>query len=885
MQHTLSRRPYEPQRSLHKKAFLLALGIAAIIFLPFVIMDKGMFIYFGDFNVQQIPFYKLAHEAVRSGDIFWNWYTDLGSNFVGSYSFYLLFSPFFWLTLPFPTEALPYLMAPLLVLKTACAALTSYLFLERFVKDKNYAVIGSLLYAFSGWMSFNIFFNHFHDVAVFFPLLLLGLEQLITEDKRGVFAIAVAINAAVNYWFFIGEVVFVILYVVVRSYSKGWRMTWKRFGFLAMEAVLGVLMAAVALLPSVLALLGNPRTDANRLLYGWGFWIYWHDSESYAERLFAIIQSWFFPPEVVSRPNFFPNHGAKWGSLSAWLPMVSMSGVIAYFSSRKNDWVKKLLALCAVMALIPGLNSLFILLNNSYYARWFYMPVLFMAMATVRAIEDSDRDQKSFRAGLKWTAIVCTVFAVACGLTPDLVDGEWRIGLADNLPQMWVWYGLAILGVLLTFIVVVRCRNNKNFQRILTASLSVFIIGFTVFYMANGKNSPERSAVVRETAIQGRYKLHLPDEPFGRADAYDDMDNLLMFWHLPNIQAFHSIVPVSIMEFYPDVGVKRDVGSRPEADYYAIRSLLSTRWLFISQDKKEQSPMPGWSLYDQQLGYNIYDNDNFIPMGFTYDYYVTDEQFLQVSKKLRGNLLLRAIHLDEEGIERNRDILQNLPDMEEQDFSEFSFERDVEDRNAMVAYDFAIDNLGFSAKTAFPEEELVFFSVPWEGGWSATVNSEPAVIERVNIGFMAVRVPAGEVEIRFNYMTPGLLIGLAVTGGAVVIFVLYILLMRRGAKKRNAQVKREKSVQQSLADGETVRLSWDEYLAEFDPVKRKERLRRAIGARKRHRIENAVPDEARFDFVPEDEAEEKEVETEIIVVDEIVVADAEPADSKDGDNV
>ena len=113
------------------KAFGIAVLAAAVMFLPFVLYDKGYFFFFGDFNVQQIPFYRMAHDAVRSGDIFWNSYTDLGANFIGSYSFYLLFSPFFWLTLPFPSEAVPYLMAPLLTLKIGCMALTSYLYIRR----------------------------------------------------------------------------------------------------------------------------------------------------------------------------------------------------------------------------------------------------------------------------------------------------------------------------------------------------------------------------------------------------------------------------------------------------------------------------------------------------------------------------------------------------------------------------------------------------------------------------------------------------------------------------------------------------------------------------------------------------------------------------------
>ena len=118
----------------------------------------------------------------------------------------------------------------------------------------------------------------------------------------------------------------------------------------------------------------------------------------------------------------------------------------------------------------------------------------------------------------------------------------------------------------------------------------------------------------------------------------DGMDNQAMFWKLPTINAFHSIVPGSVMEFYESVGVPRSVGSRPEASHYALRSLLSTRWLFDydnsdnmqyakSEDKYFEyagsTKMPGWTYADKQNGFFIYENQYYIPMGFTYDAYFT----------------------------------------------------------------------------------------------------------------------------------------------------------------------------------------------------------------------------------------------------------------------
>ena len=48
------------------RAFLLGLAVAAAIYLPFMIYDNGLFLYYGDFNVQQIPFYQLMHDTIKS---------------------------------------------------------------------------------------------------------------------------------------------------------------------------------------------------------------------------------------------------------------------------------------------------------------------------------------------------------------------------------------------------------------------------------------------------------------------------------------------------------------------------------------------------------------------------------------------------------------------------------------------------------------------------------------------------------------------------------------------------------------------------------------------------------------------------------------------------
>ena len=757
------------------RAFGIALLAAGIMFLPFILYEKGNFFFFGDFNVQQIPFYRMAHDAVRSGEVLWNSYTDLGANFIASYSFYLLFSPFFWLTLPFPSEMVPYLMAPLLMLKTACMALTSYFYIRRFVRTDEYAILGSLCYAFSGFATYNIFFNHFHEAMVFFPLLLIGVEELVQNRRRGVFALAVAVNCIVNYWFFIGEVVFVVLYVFLRMTDRTWGMTFRRFCSVALESVLGLCLAMVVLLPSVLAIMGNPRTTSDNLLYGWNFWVY-----SNEQRIPQILQSLFFPPDLPSRPNFFPDGGAKWSSLSAWLPLFGVAGTAAFLLAARRSWLKKLLLLCLFMALVPGLNSAFILFNNSYYARWFYMPVLLMCLATATALERRDID---CIRGVRWYAGGVLLFLAACGLTPTKnSEGKWQIGLMGEPIRFWLVCLIAVACVLLTLWIVRQLRKNPGFVRTAIALTAAVGCLHGMFFIGSGRFYGSGGSFLRDRALAGYDSIAFPGEDedeFFRLDLYNALDNLGLYWHVPNIQAFHSIVPNSIMEFYPYVGVKRDVSSKPEVNNYALRPLLSVKYLAASPSEKAEKLMPGFHFSFSQFGYDFYENENYLPMGFGYTTGVRQSVLDTAPLSLRSNVMLEAVGLSDEAMDRNADILSEMESIDYSALNTDGMEEAVEERRQYTCDTFAFDPTGFTATSSLDEEVLMFFSVPWDSGWSATVNGEPAVIEKASVGFMAVRVPAGEAEIRFDYMTPGLIPGAAVSGGGLVLLGIYLLVMRR----------------------------------------------------------------------------------------------------------
>lgn len=66
-----------------------------LTFIPSIIKNHGIFILCDDFTFQQIPFSMLCNDAIKSGDIFWNWNIDLGTPLIEGMSYYTLGSPLF----------------------------------------------------------------------------------------------------------------------------------------------------------------------------------------------------------------------------------------------------------------------------------------------------------------------------------------------------------------------------------------------------------------------------------------------------------------------------------------------------------------------------------------------------------------------------------------------------------------------------------------------------------------------------------------------------------------------------------------------------------------------------------------------------------------------
>lgn len=741
---------------LYAIVFNFFLGVC--VFGYFILKEGGLFTLYADFNNQQIPFNILANDAIKSGEVFWNWNIDLGSSFIGAFSFYNLGSPFFWITLLFPPRMFPYLIGIIYILKYTIAGLTSFAYIQMFVKDKRYAVLASALYSFSGFQSVNLLFYHFHDAVALFPLMLWGIEKLISEKKRAIFALTVFINALLSYFFFVGEVIFVIIYFLVRFFmTKEGR--WKKVLYCLGEGVLGTMMASILMLPSIFFVLSNPRVEAHIS----GIEAIAFDPLKYL----VILRALFFPGENMSHSSCV--FLSDFSSCSAYLPMVGIVLVIAFILTKPRTWMSKMLIISFVISMIPILGSMFYLFNAVVYQRWYYMPILLMALVSAKVLEN----RKEYKV---FSGIVVSVFFWI--LLTAIVYFYGKVAGSELVFRPTVFGSISlisIVGILLTYFIVIKIKNNKAYR----SSLYIFIALFCILTTGLNVVLYRRAS---GTSSEDWYKKNI--ESTSQIKTFDDQyrfntDNNLVTMTVPlaGIGSWNSTVSPGIFEFYEALGLERTIVN-PEA-WEGTTELLAGKYS-IEDEKKEEGVLVQTIKTENGAKY-IYENPNTLPIGYTYDTYMKKSDFLELPAELRSLAMIKTLIIPDDKEEEIKKVLRKYSEDIDGEISLENKNEDIQQHLTEIGEEFERSTKGVSMTMDADKDKYAFFSVPVDSGWSAMVNGEKTEILDIN-GLMAVKINEGSNEIMFIYEVPFLKAGSILSVCGFIIWGIYFVKERNYRK-------------------------------------------------------------------------------------------------------
>ena len=478
-------------RAYTLQLYLIAFGV----FIVSLLTNELTIVLSGDFYLQQIPFYHNGYDDwwtfLTTGEFpMWDESGFLGSNNIAANAFYYIWNIFFLPILLFPRELVPQGLAFLMLTKFVLSGLVMLKLLRYIgVSDKTSKFV-SMAYAFSGWSLYYVWFNHFLEITILVPLVILGLEKLFKERKVTFLIVSLFLSAITNYYFFIMICFTTVLYAIyrffyyVKTYSKKDAFAVMGLGFLSY--VIALMMSAVILIPCFQVALESSRVDmesttsfAGKLLESLKsfldaleirdfeavkehlktiFKICTEFDESYNLKVYTYpIIGFFYPPancydSILYNNNYYDN---TLSSLYIYVPLMLML-IPSLLNSTRKKKASHLFAFAVILVMLftPFCYYCFTGFTTVCYGRWELFVVVIACMYIATNIDDF-KNMKKWYLDLSFiVSIGLQVFMFYIGYT---VQGD----LGTNKLDGTQYYAIAMTAYLI-FVYHVFRRNFKD---------------------------------------------------------------------------------------------------------------------------------------------------------------------------------------------------------------------------------------------------------------------------------------------------------------------------------------------------------------------------------------------------------------------------------------
>lgn len=649
----------------------------------------------GDFVLQEIPFYYNGYDDwwtyFKTGEfVFWDENTNLGANNIGSNSFYYYLNIFFLPTLLVPRQFVPQMQAFLMMTKMVLAGYVMKRLLELFkVSDETSKMVG-VAYAFCGWTLYYLWFNHFIEITIVFPLVIYGLEKLFKENKISNLILSLFLSAMTNYFFFIMICFCTVIYAVFRYFQLFRTFTNKQKREIIILGIvsyaIAIIMSCIVLLPCFSVALESSRADSSSYsttiincldaiiasIKAGNFDLLGHNLKALLKNVFYFSNggnttnisnvarvylyplATFFYPTVSCNDHILINNSGYDNSLSSlfvYTPIMIML-VPSIITSLREKKISHIVAIVGMLILIftPFAYYCFSGFTNVSYGRWQLFPVVCIFIYVAINFDKREKIQK-------WYLDVSVLFVLGMEIFTlimcEKLQGTPSVNNLDVDAKNVVYAQMAYVVILYIYLRFKlrdkELANNLRWTIAVEALVSFnLVLGFTIgigdqdLYVGFFGTTPYanlyggKDSVDLETKIIASLKKN--DDSFYRiynTSFSRNSNNLGMVESYNGLGTFHSIYNFEIDDFCSWTHFKYN-GSWSMGEHEKKANLdtfLNVKYYITNQ---EDTNIPfGYSLVEledkyQNKGKVVYQNDNYIPLGFNFPSIVNADHITNV---------------------------------------------------------------------------------------------------------------------------------------------------------------------------------------------------------------------------------------------------------------
>jgi uncharacterized membrane protein YfhO len=773
-------------RSWRVFAGLILLGVGLVIYWPFVFGD-GVLLYHDigsdSLTSYYVDFVHLSKYIRTDGFPGWSFHIGMGQDLAYATGF-LFLEPVTWLPARFIAQALVYQH----LLKMLITGLLFFRFLQLQRAPAPVAVLGSLVVAFSAYLTIGSCCTWFQEEAIVFTALLVGAEMALQRGRWLLLVVAIALVGLITPFHLYLGALFLVCYVPLRIFArKGWKpgLILKRSLPLAFLSVLGVALAAVITIPYLRVVLDSPRGGggATNSLSGLA-----------SSPIFGLESGAHYATVLLrSLCNEFVGTGDAFRGWQTYIEAPqTYCGLICVLllpqallcgTRRQRIVVALFLAWLIIPTIFPWFRYLFWLFKGPYYRTYSLFCVLGVVTLSLFAFRHY-LEGKSFRIWLllAWAAVLGGVLFLPFAPLQALIDPAHRIAV------------IVCLSLYVTILSVGWLTNRRT----LAAYLVVVITGAELIYF-NRLSVAERTFVkkselieglaARADSVQAIADLQRDDNSFfrttslfvGEGGARADLNEamLLSYYGTSSYSSFNDSNYIRFLAATEAMSSNREIDTRWAVGLPGnfLLSMFAGEKYALVEDPQPFQGVPQYELIRTYGSRSLFRNTLSLPLGISFTRYLPEKEFLLLPPDGKEQVLLAVAILDPANLGAVEGLKPvNASDLEKE-FAASSIPAIVQQRRASALYPSHFSQSRLEGDVRLEQNGLLILQTPFNPGWHAFQDGQPVPVVRADIGLLGVPVKAGEHRIELRYRNPWLLTGAVIT--SIAALLLAILLWRK----------------------------------------------------------------------------------------------------------
>ena len=512
----------------------------------------------------------------------WDFSFGEGADILGTLNYYVIGDPIAFLSVLIPKKYIYLYYNFSIILRLYLSGVCfSFLCKEFGNKNNNAILCGMFVYAFCFWNLYNsVRHIYFLNPMIYFPLVIIGVEKVIKQNKPYLLSVFVALSALSNFYFFTNIVILTIVYVAVRLltlYRNNISEIIKCIFNLFKHSIIGVLISSIILFPVIFFYLNDGRVGVDVGVH----------------LTYPIFYYLKLPSTFLST------------SRNYWLCMgfasPALIGIILCLKNYRNN------AECSILFIISMLFILFPIFGQLFNAmsyisnKWCFGFALLVAYILTDQWESLVENRKILLIAFLPIFVLCTLFS--------------GISVIVSL----------ILGLI--FLITCFCENKIRYTDYIRFALVLINICFianwqfsslgsnysrTATYLSDNKsilNESEAYFVSEEITDEDFYRY---SGPFltSNASVLFNTHSTDYYWSLanPNVSEYRDSLELEEYSLYKYTEYSK---------HPILYSLANVRY-YITPEKYSGYVPYGFVLSKSSDGYDIYSNQNELPFGYTY---------------------------------------------------------------------------------------------------------------------------------------------------------------------------------------------------------------------------------------------------------------------------